>query len=141
MSKVTVNEINNFFETHFGGRAELVPQTREVGDGTCTVRMITTKDHLRPGGSIGGPSQMALADHAAYITIFTQIGLTPMAVTSNLSINFLRPCFGEHLDAKANLMKFGRSLAVVEVSLFGSASDKPASHAMVTYALPQKRDT
>lgn len=80
---------------------------------------------------------MGLADHAAYVAIFTKAGITPMALTSNLNINFLRPAQGAWLEAEASIMKFGRAGVVIEVTMRAEASEKPVSHAIVTYVMPR----
>ena len=81
---------------------------------------------------------MSMADSAAYFVVFTKLGIVPMAVTSNLTINFLRPCIGEAVIADGRLMKLGRTLAVIEVDLKAEGSDKVSSHAVVTYSIPQE---
>jgi uncharacterized protein (TIGR00369 family) len=61
-----------------------------------------------------------------------------MTVTSNLSINFLRPCIGDVVVADARVMKMGQALAVMDVDVRIEGAEKPSSHAVVTYALPRK---
>jgi len=85
---------------------------------------------------VSGPTQMGLADQAAYAAIFTKLGIVPMAVTSNLNINFLRPCKGDWVEADAHIIKLGRTLAVIEVNVRGSSSDKVSSQSIVNYSLP-----
>lgn len=80
---------------------------------------------------------MALADHMAYAVIFTRIGITPMALTSNLNIDFLRPLQGKSVHVEGQMVKLGRSLAVIAVEIRGMESEKLSSRATVTYALPQ----
>ncbi|MEL6831312.1 MAG: PaaI family thioesterase, partial [Pseudomonadota bacterium] len=104
------------------------------------VRQRVDASSLRPGGYINGPTQMAIADSAAYIAIFTRIGITPMALTSNLNINFLRPCVGDAVIAEAHLIKLGRTLAVITVDIKAEGSDKLSSHAVVNYTLPREAD-
>jgi uncharacterized protein (TIGR00369 family) len=79
-----------------------------------------------------------MADQAAYAALFTITGIVPMALTSNLSISFLRPCIGEVLLAEAEVLKAGRASAVMEVSLRTEEADKPSAHAVVTYAMPKE---
>ena len=84
---------------------------------------------------------MSLADTSMYAAIFTKVGITPMALTSNLNMNFLRPCIAENVIAICRIMKIGRKLAVGEVEIGGESqivAGKPASHAIVTYAMPDK---
>ena len=116
---------------------EALPETRHLADGHAVIRLHCRPEHLRPGGYISGPTQMTLADHAAYIAVFTKAGITPMALTSNLNINFLRPCLGDWVEAEAGILKFGRANVVIEVAIRGANSDKTASHAIVTYVVPQ----
>ncbi len=136
MSKVTAQELNTFFKKMFPGRSEDLPAFIKVEKDYVQMRMAVTDTHLRPGGYISGPTQMALADHAAYVAIFTRTGIVPMAVTSNLNIDFLRPCIGKALIAEAHLIKFGKTLAVTTVDLRAEGSEKLSSRATVTYAIP-----
>ena len=135
-SKVSIEELGAFFNKAFGGRNVVPPNTTIVEDGRAVVHFDVTEDNIRPGNYISGPTQMQLADHAAYIAVFTKIGIVPMAVTSNLNINFLRPCKGASLQADARILKIGRTLAVIEVEIRGESSDKVSSHAVVTYSIP-----
>lgn len=136
-SKVTTQEVNAFYAQQFQGRGGQ-DQIVEVRENYARLRHDVTAQHLRPGNYISGPTQMALADSAAYVAIFTRTGIVPMAVTSNLNINFLRPCIGTAVVAEARLMKLGKALAVIEVEIRAEGSDKNSSHAIVTYALPRE---
>ena len=134
-SKVSVDEANAFLREAFSG-----PQNRSevilMEEGHAMMRMKAGPEHMRPGGYISGPTQMTMADSVTYMAIFTKLGITPMTVTSNLNMNFLRPCIGEAVMAEAKLMKLGRTLAVAEVEIRAEGSDKVASHAIVTYSIP-----
>src|SRR5574340_468143 len=83
--------------------------------GDVRVRREYHEDHLRPGGTISGPTMMELADFAMYVAVFSAIGPQPLAVTTNLNINFLRKPAQADLIADAKLMKVGKRLAVGEV--------------------------
>ena len=134
--KVTKDEVNAFYRSVFAGRGE-PEEVVDLAPDYALVRRAVDDSNLRPGGYINGPTQMALADSAAYIAIFTRTGITPMALTSNLNINFLRPCIATAVLAEARLMKLGQALAVIEVAIKAEGSDKISSHAIVTYALPR----
>ena len=134
-SKVSVEAANAFLAEAFGG-AQNRSQVILMEDGHAIMRLKAGAEHLRPGGYISGPTQMTLADSVTYMAIFTRLGITPMTVTSNLNMNFLRPCIGEAVIAEAKLMKLGRTLAVAEVEIRADGSDKVASHAIVTYSIP-----
>lgn len=91
---------------------------------------------LRPGALVSGPNLMALADNAAYALVLAHVGDQLMAVTSQLSINFLRGAKPGELHAEAELLRLGRRNAVCDVRLWTEAPDRLAAQANVTYALP-----
>lgn len=93
---------------------------------------------LRPGGIISGPTQMAVADRAAYAVILAHIGIVPMAVTSNLNVSFLRGVEARDFFADASLIKLGRRLATVDVRLWQDDPARVAAQSTVTYALPDR---
>lgn len=96
--------------------------------------------HLRPGGTVAGPTMMTLADCAAYLLILGLIGPVALAVTTNLNINFLRKPGLHSLTAEASMLKLGKSLAVVEIVLLSDGhADDPVAHATLTYSIPPQR--
>lgn len=108
----------------------------KVEYGDVRVRRAYHEDHLRPGGTISGPTMMELADFAMYVAVFSAIGAQPLAVTTNLNINFLRKPAQADLIADARLMKLGKRLAVGEVTLYSAGSDEPVAHVTSTYSIP-----
>lgn len=137
-SIISVEEVNAFFKQAFEGEGTR-PEIIELDDGFAKVKLAYDKNFLRPGNVISGPTQMSLADTATYAAIFTKLGITPMAVTSSLNMTFLRPCKAEDVIVTCRLMKIGRKLAVGDVHIGGESqmeAGKPASQAVVTYALP-----
>lgn len=110
-----------------------------VSDGKITMRLITQNKHLRPGGTVSGPSMFALADVAAYLVTLAMIGPEALAVTTNCSIDFMRkPAAGVPLVAQARLLKLGKQLSVTDVLLFSEGMEKPVARASLTYAIPPK---
>ncbi len=107
--------------------------------GDVRIRRAFHEDHLRPGGTISGPTMMELADFAMYVAVFSAIGPQPLAVTTNLNINFLRKPAQADLIADARLMKVGKRLAVGEVTISSDGSDEPVAHVTATYSIPQER--
>ena len=110
-----------------------------VGYGDVRVRWKFDAGSLRPGGTISGPTMMELADFAMYVAVFSAIGPQPLAVTTNLTINFLRKPAQADLIAAAKLMKVGKRLAVGEVAIYSEGSDEPVAHVTATYSIPQQR--
>jgi uncharacterized protein (TIGR00369 family) len=92
----------------------------EIWHGGAQVRQAYREDFIRPGGSISGPTMMALADFAMYVAVLASIGPVPLAVTTNLNINFLRKPGAADLLAEAKLIKLGKRLAVGEVGIWSA---------------------
>lgn len=111
----------------------------EVGPGLARMRMDHHVRHLRPGGTVSGPSMMALADYALYAAILANIGPVGLAVTTSLNFNFLRRPGPYGLVGTARLLKLGRRLAVGEVAITDSASDDLVCHATGTYSIPPEQ--
>ena len=107
-----------------------------VGHNTARVRQIIDRRHLRPGGTISGPTMFRLADLALYVAILAQIGKVGLAVTTNLNINFLRKPSEQDLIAECRLLKFGKRLAVGDITLFSDGEAEPVAHATGTYSIP-----
>jgi len=131
--------------THFLGRE--FPQVaedfviEEVGARRIRVRLAVAERHLRPGGTVSGPSVFALADVAVYLALLAMIGPEALAVTTNCSIDFMRkPAANTDLIAECRLLKVGRVLAVGEVLIFSEGVDAPVARASLTYSIPPKRD-
>lgn len=110
----------------------------EIGRDYAVAMRVITPDLLRPGGYVSGPVQFGLADAALWYLVFAAIGrVEPMALTSELSIRFLRPAIGEVLWARATLESAGRRNIVGTVRVWVDDRDhKPTSVAQGTYALP-----
>jgi len=107
-----------------------------VAYGDVRVRREFHEDHLRPGGTMSGPTMMQLADFAMYVAVFSAVGRQPGAVTANLNINFLRKPAQADLIAEAKLLKVGKRLAVGQVTIFSEGSDEPVAHVTSTYSIP-----
>lgn len=101
------------------------------------VRLRAAERHLRPGGTVSGPTMFALADVAVYLALLARIGPVALAVTTGASIDFLRkPAAGRDLIGTARMLKIGRSLAVGDVLIRGEGSADPLARATMTYAIP-----
>ncbi len=137
MSKVSAEDMNRFFRENFKGDRGTLPDITLAEPDYIIMEAPMGEQNIRPGGFVSGPTQMALADHIAYAVIFTRLGITPMALTSNLNIDFLRPLQGEIVHIEGRMIKLGRALAVIAVEIRGKDSTKLSSRATVTYALPQ----
>ena len=140
-AKMSVAELEQFLRVEFPqqfGNGDIVI---ESADGeTCLLRQHYDETMLRPGGTVSGPTLMALADCAMCAVLLSAIGPVGPAVTTNFSINFLRRGeAGQDVLAAARIMKLGRQLAVGEVTLRLGASADPIAHVTATYSIPNKR--
>lgn len=116
-----------------GGRSYAI---EAIGPGVARLRMFYDDRHLRPGGTISGPSMMALADLAMWVVVLGHIGPLELSVTTNLNINFLRKPAQADLLGEARLLKLGKRLAVGDVMLHSEGEAAPVAHATCTYAIP-----
>ena len=137
---MTAAELGAFLDEHFpqmnSRRQRFIVEA--VNGRTVQMRMTYHERMLRPGGTISGSSMFALADIAMYAAVLAMIGPRPLAVTSNLSINFLRkPCPADMI-AEATILKLGRRLAVGEISLRSDGDEELAAHATSTYSIPEE---
>jgi uncharacterized protein (TIGR00369 family) len=127
------------FPQAFGpGRPNRIEQ---VGHGSARVRFTAGDRHLRPGGTVSGPTMMALCDAAMYVAILATLGPVALAVTTNFSINFLRKPEPGDLVADCKLLKIGRRLAVGEVGVRTAASEELVAHCVATYSIPPTHET
>lgn len=135
MPLLTADELNTFLAEAFDGVRPY--EVTEVGPDRCRVVMDVAGVAIRPGGTVSGPTLMMLADAAAYAVVLAHIGRVALAVTSNLTITFLRKAPRAGLVAEAELLKLGRRLAVADVRLRSAAAPALVAQATVTYAIPR----
>lgn len=136
---VTFEQLKSFLTEQFP-QGERYGSLVRLGDGWAEMRLAVSDDHLRPGGTVSGPALMALADVAVYAALLGRIGLVPLAVTTNLNINFMsKPAPNQDVLALAKMLKVGRSLAVGEVYLHSEGTEDPVAHATMTYSIPPAR--
>ncbi len=103
------------------------------------LRMKVGEAHLRPGGTISGPTMFTLADCVVYGAVLAMIGPKALSVTTNCSIDFMRkPAAGVDLIGKCRLLKLGRALAVGDVLIYSEGMAQPVARATLTYSIPPK---
>ncbi len=135
--KLTAKELAEFID-------EVFPQSRgqvvieEVGPMRARLRMPIRDNHLRPGGTVSGPTMFTLTDYAFYVATLAMIGREALTVTTNLNINFMRKPGLTDLIAEARILKLGKLLAVGDVTLYSDGDDRPVAHASMTYAIPPR---
>ncbi|THH38405.1 PaaI family thioesterase [Aliishimia ponticola] len=134
--KMSADAFNAFLERNFpqvSGEFEVI----DLYDMGARTRLIVKDKHLRPGGTVSGPTLFGLADLAMYAAILGMVGPKALAVTTNCSIDFMRkPEATTNLIGECRLHKLGRVLAVGDVLIFPEGSDKAVARASLTYSLP-----
>jgi uncharacterized protein (TIGR00369 family) len=137
-AKMSVAELEKFLHIEFPQAFSTGDITIESADGaTSLLRQRYNEQMLRPGGTVSGPTLMALADFAMYVVLLSAIGPVGLAVTTSFNINFLRKGLpGRDVVAAARLLKLGKRLAVGEVILLSGTSPDPIAHVTSTYSIP-----
>lgn len=127
-----------FLRRDFGQVAEDFTVERADAAGVL-LRLKVAERHLRPGGTVSGPSIFGLADVAMYLAILSRIGPVALTVTTSCAVDFMRkPAAGRDLLGEARVLKLGRSLAVGDVMVFSEGLADPVARASLTYAIPPK---
>jgi uncharacterized protein (TIGR00369 family) len=136
MPLLSVEELQAIIEREFPDFE--VPRIESLEGDTLVMSQSVDARHSRPGGTLSGPTMMALADNSAWLIILAHVGPVLLAVTTSLHIDFLRKPELTDLMARARLIKLGRQLAVVDVELFSRGSSELVAKAQVTYSIPPR---
>ena len=127
-------EIMDFLQQEF---PQFIYTIEAVGEQSSVLRHFIRQGDLRPGGTVSGPALFGIADAALYVAILGELGIIALAVTTNVTINFLRkPSATRDVIARCQLIKMGKTLVVGEVFLYSEGDEAPIAHAVGTYAIP-----
>ena len=137
MSKVTTEKFNTIIKTELPSAAETGMYLRDIEEGKAELVLPYNEISLRPGGTIAGPFMMMLADVCMFAVVLSLLGEIKLAVTTSLNINFLRKPSESDLVARGNIIKLGKRLAVVEVSIY--SDEDIVAHATGTYSIPPQK--
>jgi uncharacterized protein (TIGR00369 family) len=111
----------------------------DAGQAQARVELEPTAASMRPGGTVSGPTLMMLVDVAMYVAVLATYGWVPLAVTTSLTINFLKKPPPTRLDARCRLIKVGKRLAVGDVEVWSPGLAGMVAHATSTYSIPPSR--
>jgi len=140
MSRMTVEEFNQLMQNEMPWAIDIGMRLQRIDEGAATMILSFHQNMLRPGGTVSGPTMMALADAAMYAVVLSMIGDVRLAVTTNFNINFLRKPLPGDISAEGKIIKLGKRLAVMEVTLFSLGAKgrehEPVAHATGTYSIP-----
>lgn len=110
-----------------------------VFPGGCTVRLNADARHLRPGGTVSGPSLFTLADIGGYVCVLSHAGPDALSVTTSLNINFVRKAEAGPVDGHCRILKLGKTLMVFDIDIVAGPDGHTVAHATGTYSIPPKR--
>ena len=134
MSKI---DLENFLEKEF-------PQVSNnfkilnTKPNSLSMLMHISDEHLRPGGTVSGPTMFLLADVSFYLATLSMIGPKSLTVTTNCSINFLRKPNISNLVSESRVLKIGKTLSVGDVLIYSKGIKEPVAHASLTYSIPRE---
>ncbi len=135
---MSAEELNEFLGKVYPQLNEAVSDyvVLDVFPGGCTVRLNAGEKHLRPGGTVSGPSLFTLADIGGYACVLSHAGPDALSVTTNLNINFMRKAEAGPIDGRCRILKLGRSLMVFDIDMVAGADRHLVAHATGTYSIP-----
>ncbi len=136
--KLTRKELTDLLRAEFPEMSHAMSdcEIEQLAHGACRLRLRFSDRSLRPGGTLSGATMMALGDFAMYVAVLSAVGWVPLAVTINLTINFLKKPAARDLLADARLIKLGKRLAVGEVAIRSDGEEELVAHVTSTYSIP-----
>lgn len=136
--KMDVSALETFLEETFPQVKDEIA-VQEVTEDGLVVKLKVKDHHLRPGGTVSGPTMFMMADVGVYLAVLSRIGPVPLAVTTGCSMDFMRkPAAGTDLICRVRLLKLGRLLAVGDAMVYSEGKPDPVARATMTYAIPPK---
>ncbi|HEU4741239.1 MAG TPA: PaaI family thioesterase [Meiothermus sp.] len=106
-----------------------------AGEGWCETEIEVQAHHQQQDGFIHAGVLATMADHTAGSAAATLIRPGQYVLTVEFKINLLRPARGQRLRCRAEVLKPGKTLSVVESSL---STDRLVAKATVTLAILEK---
>ena len=81
MTRITVDEFNAIMAKELPWALEVGMTADCINDSVAVLRLPFDKRMLRPGGTVSGPTMMALANTTMYAVMLSAIGVVKLAVT------------------------------------------------------------
>lgn len=95
-----------------------------LGPGWCEARLDLEHWHLQQNGVAHAGVIATLADHCAGAAASTLLAPGEHVVSAEFKINLLRSARGQRLHCRAEVLKPGQTLSVVEASVFAEHGGK-----------------
>ena len=136
MPTITAEQFEKLVREGVPLAAQLEPKAIRLEPGIAHIRIPFKPEFVRPGGTVTGPIVMALADITMYAVVMTRIGPVEQAVTTHLSVAFMRRPTPTPLIAEGRMLKLGRRLAFGDVLVFNEGDREAVAQVSVTYSVP-----
>lgn len=134
---ITVEQFNALMRAEIPLSTFLGIAALEVGAGSAVLRLPFTPAALRPGGVQSGPALMALADLAMYAAVMGLYGNEPRALSSDLSMNFLRRAPSQTLLGRCTVLGLDAKRALAKTEIVPESGDgRMVCLVTANYALP-----
>ena len=137
MSKISVEAFNDLIAAELPWAADAGMYLESIEEGKAVMKLPYHAKSIRPGGTISGPHMMSLSDACMFAVVLSMLGDVKLAVTTSFNINFLRKPHETDLVAVGTIIKMGKRLAVIEVSIY--SDEDIVSHATGTYSIPPNK--
>ena len=138
MARISIDDFKKIMTNGMPWALEFGVVLESLREGSARMRLPFCKKMLRPGGTLSGPSIMMLADMNMYAVVLSIIGPVELAVTTSFNINFLNRPSKKDLLSEGRLLKLGKRLAVIEVTLYSDGIKHLIAHATGTYSIPPR---
>ena len=120
-------DVTKAIETVFSAApfvAHLGIELENLGDGWCEAALRLQDWHLQQTGVVHAGVLATLADHCAGAAASTQLAEGEFVVTVEFKINLLRGARGERLSCRAEVLKRGSTLTVVESQVYAESAGR-----------------
>jgi uncharacterized protein (TIGR00369 family) len=132
---MNADELTDHIHASFpGGAPEEWMRVEQLTDDSIRVRMRIEASNLRPGATVSGPTIFSLVDSVAWLVTLAHLGPGRDAVTSSVSIHYLRRPELADLVGEGRLLRLGKRFSVTDVLVYSDGVDEPVAQATVTYA-------
>ena len=135
---ISIAEFDEIIRDDLAWAYEIGMHTDRIERGRAVLRLPFRTSMLRPGGVVAGPNIMALADACMYAVVLSAIGKVKLAVTTSFTINFLFGASPVDLLAEGSLLRLGKRLAVMQVTVHSEGHGEAVAHATGTYSIPPR---
>jgi uncharacterized protein (TIGR00369 family) len=106
---------------------------RSADDGTASLRLEATEEHLNEAGTLHGGVLATLVDTAMGAAVRSRTGEDDVPATSQLTVTYLRPGKPGHLQVTGRVSTQGEHLTVCEADV--EQDGRTLVHAVATFAV------